>query len=44
MQPFFTSPEMRDSGLDLAEVRGLLDVLDVGAGTGTLSLQVSVRG
>lgn len=43
MQPFFTSPEMRDSGLDLAEVRGPLDVLDVGAGTGTLSLQVSAR-
>ena len=43
MQPFFTSPEMRESGLDMAEVWGPLDVLDVGAGTGTLSQQVASR-
>mmetsp|Transcript_63350 Transcript_63350/g.125242 ORF Transcript_63350/g.125242 Transcript_63350/m.125242 type:complete len:282 (-) Transcript_63350:270-1115(-) len=43
MQPYFTSPEMREAGLDLAEVSGPLDVLDVGAGTGTLSLQVVER-
>jgi len=43
MQPFFTSPEMREAGLDLGEVKGPMDVLDVGAGTGTLSLQVAAR-
>jgi MPBQ/MSBQ methyltransferase len=43
MQPFFTSPEMREAGLELAEVKGSLSVLDVGAGTGTLSLQVAAR-
>ena len=43
MQPFFTSPEMREAGLDLGEVSGPLAVLDVGAGTGTLSLQVAAR-
>ena len=43
MQPFFTSPEMREAGLDMAEVSGSLDVLDVGAGTGTLSQQVAAR-
>ena len=45
MQPYFTSPEMREAGLDLADVRGPeLEVLDMGAGTGTLSLQVVGRG
>ena len=44
LQPFFTSPEMREAGLELAGVRGAMDVLDVGAGTGTLSLQVLARG
>lgn len=43
MQPYFTSTEMREAGLDLAEVRGPLNVLDVGAGTGTLSKQVRAR-
>lgn len=43
MQPFFTSPEMREAGLDMAEVKGSMDVLDVGAGTGTLSQQVAAR-
>lgn len=43
MQPYFTSTEMREAGLDLAEVNGPMDVLDVGAGTGTLSLQVAAR-
>ena len=45
MQPYFTSPEMREAGLELAGVKGAaLDVLDMGAGTGTLSLQVAARG
>ena len=45
MQPYFTSPEMREAGLDLADVSGpSLDVLDMGAGTGTLSQQVVARG
>jgi MPBQ/MSBQ methyltransferase len=49
MQPFFTSPEMREAGLDLAELHteggaATLDVLDMGAGTGTLSQQVVQRG
>ena len=43
MQPFFTSPEMREDGLDLGDVSGSLEVLDVGAGTGTLSKQVAAR-
>ena len=45
MQPFFTSPEMREAGLDLADVSGAeLEVLDMGAGTGTLSQQMVARG
>ena len=45
MQPYFTSPEMREAGLDLAGVSGsALEVLDMGAGTGTLSQQVMARG
>lgn len=48
LQPFFSSPEMRESGLDLAQVRlgesAGLRVLDAGAGTGTLSLQILKRG
>jgi len=44
LQPFFTSPEMREAGLDLAGVAAGMDVLDVGAGTGTLSKQVLGRG
>ena len=45
LQPFFTSDSMREAGLDLAGVRGnVLDVLDVGAGTGTLSMQMLMRG
>ena len=45
LQPFFTSDSMREAGLDLAGVRGnVLDVLDVGAGTGTLSMQMVMRG
>ena len=43
MQPYFTSPEMREAGLNLADVAAGQRVLDVGAGTGTLSLQVSER-
>jgi MPBQ/MSBQ methyltransferase len=43
MQPFFTSNEMREAGLDLANLNGPLKILDVGAGTGTLSLQVAKR-
>lgn len=43
MQPYFTSREMREAGLDLAEVGSGQRVLDIGAGTGTLSLQVSER-
>jgi len=42
-QPYFTSNEMREAGLELAEVKGPLRVLDVGAGTGTLSVQVAAR-
>lgn len=45
MQPYFTSPEMREAGLELAGVSGdQLEVLDMGAGTGTLSVQVRSRG
>ena len=36
MQPYFTSPEMREAGLDLAEIpngSSGLEVLDIGAGT-----------
>ena len=45
MQPYFTSPEMREAGLELAAVGGPdLEVLDMGAGTGTLSQQVVARG
>jgi MPBQ/MSBQ methyltransferase len=44
LQPFFTSFEMREAGLDLACVSAGMDVLDVGAGTGTLSMQVIGRG
>lgn len=43
MQKYFTSPEMREAGLDLAALSPGLKVLDVGAGTGTLSLQVGAR-
>jgi MPBQ/MSBQ methyltransferase len=43
MQGFFTSPQMREAGLDLAEINTPLKVLDVGAGTGTLSMQVGAR-
>ena len=45
MQPYFTSDEMREEGLDMAELpeAGPLRVLDVGAGTGTLSRQVLQR-
>lgn len=44
MQKFFTSNEMREAGLDLAEIHEPdLRVLDVGAGTGTLSMQVQER-
>ena len=46
LQPYFTSSEMREAGLDLAAISGSTctqRVLDVGAGTGTLSLQVSAR-
>ena len=45
MQPYFTSDEMREAGLDMAELpeAGPLKVLDVGAGTGTLSRQVLSR-
>ncbi|KAL1503213.1 hypothetical protein AB1Y20_011269 [Prymnesium parvum] len=48
MQPFFTSPEMREAGLDLAEIHAhnaaSLAVLDVGAGTGSLTTQLAARG
>ncbi|EOD03871.1 hypothetical protein EMIHUDRAFT_221641 [Emiliania huxleyi CCMP1516] len=44
LQPYFTSSEMREAGLDLAAVAAGMDVLDVGAGTGTLSMQVVGRG
>ena len=41
LQPFFTSNQMRNKGLQLANVQDQnLKVLDVGAGTGTLSLQM----
>ena len=45
MQPFFTSDEMREAGLDLLPggINGTQQILDVGAGTGTLSLQVLKR-
>jgi len=44
MQKYFTSPEMREQGLDLAGITDpALQVLDVGAGTGTLSMQVLRR-
>ena len=44
MQKYFTSPEMREQGLDLAGISDpALQVLDVGAGTGTLSMQVLRR-
>lgn len=47
MQPFFTSDEMRDAGLDMAghspDQASTARVLDVGAGTGTLALQVLQR-
>ena len=45
MQPFFTSDEMREQGLDLANIDTgkALRVLDVGAGTGTLTRQVLRR-
>ena len=44
MQKYFTSNEMREAGLDLAEVKDpSLQVLDVGAGTGTLSKQLLRR-
>ena len=45
MQPFFTSDEMREAGLDLLPggITGTQQILDVGAGTGTLSLQVLKR-
>jgi len=45
MQPYFTSDEMREAGLDMADLvkAGPLNVLDVGAGTGTLSRQVLRR-
>ena len=43
MQKFFTSNEMREAGLELAGVKGPLEVLDVGAGTGSLSKQVRAR-
>jgi len=43
MQPFFTSNEMREAGLELAQLDGPMKILDVGAGTGTLSLQVAKR-
>lgn len=45
MQKYFSSPHMREKGLDLAQVcGGDLRVLDVGAGTGTLTLQILARG
>ncbi|KAG8463620.1 hypothetical protein KFE25_003893 [Diacronema lutheri] len=45
LQKYFSSPHMREKGLDLADVRGRdLRVLDVGAGTGTLTLQILGRG
>ena len=43
LQPYFTSDSMREAGLDLADVRGQMRVLDVGAGTGSLSKQVVRR-
>lgn len=43
MQPYFTSNEMREAGLELAALSKPMKVLDVGAGTGTLSLQVAER-
>ena len=45
MQKYFTSTEMREQGLDLAGFNDpALQVLDIGAGTGTLSMQVLRRG
>lgn len=45
LQKYFSSPHMRETGLDLAQVSGSdLRVLDVGAGTGSLTLQILGRG
>jgi len=44
MQPFFTSDTMRDAGLDMAHIASEAPaVLDVGAGTGTLSCNLLRR-
>ena len=44
MQPFFTSDEMRNAGLDLAHIKGEAPkVLDVGAGTGSLTRNILGR-
>ena len=45
MQPFFTSDSMRDAGLDMAGIDSATapKILDVGAGTGTLSLNILRR-
>ncbi len=49
LQPYFTSDAMREQGLSLAGLRADDDhsdtkILDVGAGTGTLSMQALRRG
>jgi MPBQ/MSBQ methyltransferase len=44
LQKYFSSPHMRERGLDLAGIGGDMRVLDVGAGTGSLTLQVLSRG
>mmetsp|Transcript_41372 Transcript_41372/g.102543 ORF Transcript_41372/g.102543 Transcript_41372/m.102543 type:complete len:256 (-) Transcript_41372:168-935(-) len=45
LQKYFSSPHMREKGLDMAGVGGAEQrVLDVGAGTGTLTTQVLSRG
>lgn len=44
LQKYFSSPHMRERGLDLAGISPGMHVLDVGAGTGTLTMQVLSRG
>jgi MPBQ/MSBQ methyltransferase len=44
LQKYFSSPHMREQGLLMAGVQGDMRVLDVGAGTGSLTLQILGRG